>query len=77
MATSNDAYRNTPEALALEEQAERERSRLLEDSRANLGDRCPECGALGSLEERDGSVRCVDCDEVVLSKERLGGFGRR
>ena len=38
---------------------------------------CPECGALGSIEEVDGEMRCVDCDLVVGAKTKLPGFGRR
>ena len=70
-------HKSTPELLAREAEAEREKQRLVDESRENLADRCPECGAIGSLEERDGELKCIDCDETVLAKERLGGFGRR
>lgn len=60
---------------ALAEAAQR---KLAEEGKANLTDRCPECGALGSLEEQDdGVVRCIDCDVVVGARSPLGGLGRK
>ena len=49
----------------------------LAESRSRLAPRCPDCGAIGSLEEIDGVTRCIECDEVVAATAPLGGFGRR
>jgi len=57
--------------------AEQELSENLAMSKDRLSPRCPECGAIGSLEEIEGVVRCVDCDEVVAAGAKLSGFGRR
>lgn len=57
--------------------AEAEQRRLAEEGQRGLSNRCPECGALGSLEEQDdGETRCIDCDVVVAATSRLGGLGR-
>ncbi len=65
------------ELLKLEAEGEARNRKLVADSLANLGDRCPECGRLGSLEEADGVTRCVDCDLEVLNHAKLPGFGKR
>ena len=49
----------------------------LDDSKARLAPRCPECGGIGTLEEIDGALRCIDCDETVAATSKLSGFGRR
>lgn len=73
-----------------EAEAEAAQRRLAEEGRRGLNNRCPECGALGSLEEQDddasgpggfesprGKLRCVDCDVVIAATSRLGGLGRK
>ena len=50
---------------------------LVAEAKLQPSDRCPECGALGSLELRDGKVRCVDCDFDVMANSRLGGIGKK
>lgn len=57
--------------------AEAELAKNLSESAGRLAPRCPECGAIGSLEEIDGVLRCIDCDEVVQATAKLPGFGRR
>lgn len=57
--------------------AEKELAQNLAESRGRLAPRCPECDAIGTLEEIDGVLRCIDCDEVVAQKTKLAGFGRR
>ena len=54
-----------------------EQAAFVKDAMAGLSPKCPDCGALGSLEEVDGEVRCIDCDLVVGAKTKLAGFGRR
>jgi hypothetical protein len=62
----------------VEARAEAEQKKLAEEGQLGLDNRCPECGALGSLEEyEDGVVRCIDCDVVVGANARLGGLGRK
>jgi hypothetical protein len=74
MATKSE----TSEVFAIEAAAEAAGRALAEEGARGLENRCPECGALGSLEPfEDGQVRCVDCDLVVGAATRLGGFGRR
>ncbi|MFO0551791.1 MAG: hypothetical protein U0271_25620 [Polyangiaceae bacterium] len=64
--------------FAVEAAAEAENKKLVEESQRGLDNRCPECGALGSLEEfDDGEQRCIDCDVVVGAARRLGGYGRK
>jgi hypothetical protein len=57
--------------------AEKELAQNLAESHGRLAPRCPECDAIGTLEEIDGVLRCIDCDEVVAQKTKLAGFGRR
>jgi len=57
--------------------AEQELARNIAESRGRLAPSCPECGAIGTLEEIDGVQRCVECDEVLAATTRLAGFGRR
>lgn len=69
--SSSDLFR----AEAAAEEAQR---KLAEEGKAGLENRCAECGALGSLEEQeDGTVRCIDCDEVVGAARKMGGYGRK
>lgn len=76
--TIGDEKVTTPrELLAREAEAEIANAELVAESRHNLEPKCPECGAIGSLEEIDGVMRCIDCDEVVAAHTKLGGFGRR
>lgn len=77
MSVGNKNYRTAPEQLRRESEAARELEEFLEESRDRVAPKCPECGAVGSLEEVDGELRCVDCDEVVAAKTKLSGFGRR
>jgi hypothetical protein len=74
---SNPAYTTDPNKLRREADAEKERAAFVKESQAGLAPKCPECGALGSLEEIDGETRCIDCDLVVGAKTKLPGFGRR
>jgi len=64
--------------FAKEAEAEAEQRRLVEESKANLKNKCPDCGALGSLEPfgETGDLKCVDCDVTVANVSRLGGLGR-
>lgn len=73
----NQNYSTDPAKLRREAEAERERAAFLADAKGGLTPKCPECGALGSLEEIDGETRCIDCDLVVGAKTKLPGFGRR
>ena len=57
--------------------AEKELAQNLAESRGRLAPRCPECDAIGTLEEIDGVLRCIDCDETVAKTKKLSGFGRR
>lgn len=65
------------EEIRRELAAERELAQNLAESRGRLAPACPECGAIGTLEEIDGALRCVDCDETVAATTKLAGFGRR
>lgn len=73
----NDKHTTPKHVLELEAKAEAERARFAEASLEQVDGRCPECGALGSLEEVDGALKCIDCDETVLAERRMGGFGRK
>jgi hypothetical protein len=73
MATTN----NERTVFDVEAEAEAEQRRLVEESKEGLTNRCPECGALGSLEEVDGELRCLDCDVKIAQTSRLGGLGRK
>ena len=75
--TRREPGADTKAQWAVEDQGERDLAALVAASKDRLGSRCPQCGALGSLEEVDGAVRCVDCDEVVLAGRALGGLGRK
>lgn len=77
MKIGNPEYRTDPDKLRREAEAERERAAFVSEALGGLTPKCPECGALGSLEEIDGEVRCIDCDLVVGAKTKLPGFGRR
>ena len=76
-ATKKDDYRNSPDVLRQEAEAERERAAFVAASKDRLGDRCPECGNLGSMEMFEDVLRCVDCDEVIGATTSLGGLGRK
>jgi hypothetical protein len=66
------------EVFRIEAEAEKRAAQLVAESQAGLENRCPECGALGSLEPfAGGELRCVDCDVKVAAVTQLGGFGRR
>jgi hypothetical protein len=65
------------EEIKRELEAERELAKNLAESEGRLAPRCPECEAIGTLEEVDGVLRCVECDEVVAAQRKLSGFGRR
>ena len=73
----NDKTTTPAEILRRKAEAASELSRELAASRDRLSPRCPDCGSIGSLEEIDGVVRCIDCDEVVAATAKLEGFGRR
>jgi len=73
MATTNDGQT----VLQREAQAEEEQRRVVAESERGLSNRCPECGALGSLEEIEGETRCVDCDVAIAVASKLGGLGRK
>jgi hypothetical protein len=77
MATKEATYKNSAEQLAREAEAERELAAFVAESKDRLGNRCPECGNLGSLEMFEGELKCVDCDVAVAVKAKLEGFGRR
>ncbi|MEZ4294827.1 MAG: hypothetical protein R3B70_07610 [Polyangiaceae bacterium] len=77
MTTFNPNYKTDPDKLAREAQAEKEQAAFVNESKDRLSPKCPDCGALGSLEEVDGEIRCIDCDLVVGAKTKLPGFGRR
>ncbi|MBK8258378.1 MAG: hypothetical protein IPK82_37650 [Polyangiaceae bacterium] len=77
MTIGNPNYKTDPDKLRREADAEREHAAFVAESKDRLSPKCPECGALGSLEEVDGEVRCIDCDLVVGAKTKLPGFGRR
>ncbi len=77
MSTRNLDTSVGSEVLLREAEAERERAAFVAESKKNLGQRCPECGALGSLEEVDGVTRCIDCDMEILAASALGGLGRK
>ena len=73
----NQSYTTDPAKLRREVDAEKEQAAFVKESLKGLSPKCPDCGALGSLEEVDGEVRCIDCDLVVGAKAKLPGFGRR
>jgi hypothetical protein len=77
MATFNDKHTTPVEILQREAEAARELEGTLAESRSRLAPRCPDCGAIGTLEVFDGVTRCVECDEVVAATAKLSGFGRR
>jgi uncharacterized Zn finger protein (UPF0148 family) len=74
--TDNHKPPSRAEILRLEAEAEQRQADLVAEGEPNLGERCPECGALGSLENVDGVVRCIDCDLVVLQHSQLPGMGK-
>ncbi len=74
----NPNYTTDPAKLRREAEAEAERAAFVADAKKGLSPKCPECGALGSLEvQPDGETRCIDCDLVVGATSKLPGFGRR
>lgn len=77
MTTNRDIKGVAPGEIERELEAEKVLAKELEESRGRLAPRCPECGAIGTLEEINGETRCIDCDEVVLAETKLAGFGRR
>ena len=77
MSTPTPDPRTTPDALRAEAEAELKQAAFVAESKKNLGQRCPECGALGSLEEVDGVSRCIDCDMEILAASALSGLGRK
>jgi hypothetical protein len=77
MASPREDELPPAEVLRREAEAERELQALVAESAHRLVDRCPECGALGSLEMVGGQMRCIDCDEIVARTAPLGGLGRK
>lgn len=82
MATKSDpnnAAGAATDVFRREAEAEAAQRKLVEESAAGLTNRCPECGALGSLEPfgESGELRCLDCDITVANVSRLGGLGRK
>ncbi len=73
MTTTNDGR----SVLEREAEAEAAQRRVVEESERGLSNRCPQCGALGSLEEIDGETRCLDCDVAIAQISKLGGLGRK
>lgn len=73
MTTPNDGR----SVLDREAEAEAAQRKIVEESEQGLTNRCPECGSLGSLEEVDGELRCLDCDVSIAEKAKLGGLGRK
>jgi len=65
------------ELLRLEAEGERRTAALVAEAKTQAGDRCPECGSLGSLELVDGVTRCLDCDLEIMERSRLGGLGKK
>jgi uncharacterized protein (DUF983 family) len=63
--------------LEREAEAEEAQRKIVAESAQGLDNRCPECGALGSLEEIDGQIKCIDCDVAVAVTSKLGGLGRK
>jgi ribosomal protein L37AE/L43A len=72
----SDEIRMTEE-IRRELEAEAELKQNLASSAARLAPRCPECGSIGTLEEIEGVMRCIDCDITVANVTKLAGFGRR
>lgn len=67
----------TPQQVLQDEAAAAKRNLdLVKEALATAGDRCPDCGRLGSIEEVDGKMKCVDCDLEILQVAQLGGLGR-
>jgi hypothetical protein len=73
----NDGDVGLSDVIRRELEAERERAKSLAQSAGQLAPRCAACQAIGTLEEIDGVLRCIDCDEVVAAGTRLAGIGRR
>lgn len=65
------------EEIRRELEAEAELQKNLSSSAGRLAPKCPTCGSIGTLEEIDGVLRCIDCDETVAATTKLAGFGRR
>ncbi len=77
MSDFGDKTTTTPkEIFALEAEADERLAASLAESQHRLAPACPECKAIGSLEEHDGVMRCIYCDEVVAQTARLPGMGR-
>jgi hypothetical protein len=77
MADFGDKSTTTPkEIFDLEAEADERLAASLAESQHRLAPACPECKAIGSLEELDGVMRCIYCDEVVAQQSRLPGMGR-
>jgi ribosomal protein L37AE/L43A len=77
MADFGNKNTSTPkEILALEAEADARLAASLAESQHRLAPACPECKAIGSLEEHDGVMRCIYCDEIVAQTTRLPGMGR-
>lgn len=68
---------NERSVFDVEAEAEAEQRRLVDESKQGLTNRCPECDALGSIEEVDGELVCVDCDVKLAQTSKLGGMGRK
>lgn len=76
---SSNKTESSREVFEREAAAEEAQRLLAEEGMAGLNNRCPECGALGSLEPfgDEGELRCIDCDVKVAVVSRLGGLGRK
>ena len=67
--TPQQVFRDESEAAA-------KNLELVKEALATAGDRCPDCGRLGSIEEVEGVLKCIDCNLEILQAAQLGGLGR-
>jgi ribosomal protein L37AE/L43A len=77
MAEHDRKDNRTPQQVFQDEAAAAKRNaELVREALATAGDRCPDCGRLGSIEEVNGILTCMDCDLQILQAAQLGGLGR-